>query len=92
MFENKVILVTGGTGSFGKNFIREIVDKYEFKKVIVFSRDEYKQDVMKKELLMQYGEKVLPKLRFFIGDVRDKERLDRALRGVDIVIHSAAMK
>ena len=92
MFDNKVILVTGGTGSFGKNFIKEIVDKHEFKKIIVFSRDEYKQDVMRKELLLKYGKEVLSKLRFFIGDVRDEERLDRALRGVDIVIHSAAMK
>ena len=56
MFDNKVILVTGGTGSFGKNFVKEVVNKCDFKKIIVFSRDEYKQDVMKKELLIQYGQ------------------------------------
>lgn len=92
MFENKTILVTGGTGSFGKNFIKEVFNKYNFKKIIVLSRDEYKQDVMKKEMMLLYGSEVNEKLRFFIGDIRDKERLARAFKGVDIVIHAAAMK
>lgn len=84
MLKNKTILVTGGTGSFGKKFIRRIL-KEDVKKVIVFSRDELKQYEMKQEFTD-------PRIRFFIGDVRDKERLHRAFDGVDIVIHAAAMK
>jgi len=84
MFENKTILVTGGTGSFGKKFIRRILGE-DIKKVIVFSRDELKQYEMAQEFTDS-------RLRFFIGDVRDKERLSRAFDGVDIVIHAAAMK
>ncbi|PID02609.1 UDP-N-acetylglucosamine 4,6-dehydratase (inverting) [Sporosarcina sp. P2] len=84
MLKNKTILVTGGTGSFGKKFIRRIL-KEDVKKVIVFSRDELKQYEMKQEFRD-------PRIRFFIGDVRDKERLHRAFYGVDIVIHAAAMK
>ena len=84
MLENKTILVTGGTGSFGKKFIRRIL-QLEVKKVIVFSRDELKQYEMKQEFKDS-------RIRFFIGDVRDKERLQRAFDGVDIVIHAAAMK
>ena len=83
----KSILITGGTGSFGKKFISRIFEKYEPKKIIVYSRDEYKQFLMQKEFA-EYKEK----LRFFIGDVRDKERLHRAFYDVDIVIHAAAMK
>lgn len=92
MFNEKTILVTGGTGSFGKSFIKEVIKEHEFKKIIVFSRDEFKQDVMKKELILLYGQEVVEKIRFFIGDIRDKDRLERALDGVDIVIHAAAMK
>lgn len=84
MLEHKTILVTGGTGSFGKKFIRRIL-KENVKKVIVFSRDELKQYEMQQEFKD-------PRIRFFIGDVRDKERLHRAFDGVDIVIHAAAMK
>ncbi|MBB4823629.1 UDP-N-acetylglucosamine 4,6-dehydratase [Sporosarcina luteola] len=84
MLKNKTILVTGGTGSFGKKFIRRILQE-EIKKVIVFSRDELKQYEMKQEFKDA-------RLRFFIGDVRDQERLYRAFDGVDIVIHAAAMK
>ncbi|AXH98423.1 UDP-N-acetylglucosamine 4,6-dehydratase (inverting) [Sporosarcina sp. PTS2304] len=84
MLKNKTILVTGGTGSFGKKFIRRIL-KEDVKKVIVFSRDELKQYEMKQEFKDS-------RIRFFIGDVRDKERLHRAFDGVDIVIHAAAMK
>ncbi|WP_331697630.1 UDP-N-acetylglucosamine 4,6-dehydratase (inverting) [Paenibacillus sp. IITD108] len=83
--ENKVILVTGGTGSFGKRFIQQALT-LNARKIIVFSRDELKQYEMRKE----FGED--SRLRYFIGDVRDKERLYRAFDGVDIVIHAAAMK
>lgn len=89
MLNNKTILITGGTGSFGKKFLEMIFARYNPKKVIIYSRDEFKQSVMKTE----YANKVdLDKVRFFIGDVRDKERLKRAFRGVDYVIHAAAMK
>lgn len=80
----KTILVTGGTGSFGKTFIKRIL-QYDVKKVIVFSRDELKQY----EMAQEYTD---PRMRFFIGDVRDKERLYRAFDGVDVVIHAAALK
>lgn len=83
--ENKVVLVTGGTGSFGKKFINKALT-LNVKKIIVFSRDELKQYEMRKEF------KDDPRLRFFIGDVRDKDRLYRAFEGVNIVIHAAAMK
>lgn len=90
MLNNKTILVTGGTGSFGKKFIKTIFEKYpDIKKVIVFSRDEYKQFVMQG---MPEFEPYIDKMRFFIGDVRDKGRMERAFEGVDIVIHAAALK
>ncbi|MBE5926118.1 MAG: UDP-N-acetylglucosamine 4,6-dehydratase (inverting) [Lachnospiraceae bacterium] len=89
MLNDKVILITGGTGSFGKKFLEMIFANYNPKKVIIYSRDEYKQSVMKTE----YEDKVdISKVRFFIGDVRDRERLYRAFEGVDYVIHAAAMK
>lgn len=89
MLNDKVILITGGTGSFGKKFLEMIFDNYNPRKVIIYSRDEYKQSVMKTE----YEDKVdMSKVRFFIGDVRDRERLYRAFEGVDYVIHAAAMK
>ncbi|RHW65214.1 UDP-N-acetylglucosamine 4,6-dehydratase (inverting) [Clostridium botulinum] len=91
MLENKVILITGGTGSFGKKFTEIILEKYNPKKIIIYSRDEFKQDLMKKNLLVKYPDKI-NKLRFFIGDVRDKDRLYRAFNGVDYIIHAAAMK
>lgn len=84
MFTNQTILVTGGTGSFGKRFIASVL-KQNVKKVIVFSRDELKQYEMAQEFTD-------PRVRFFIGDVRDKDRLYRAFDGVDIVIHAAALK
>ncbi|MFA6551125.1 MAG: UDP-N-acetylglucosamine 4,6-dehydratase (inverting) [Patescibacteria group bacterium] len=85
-FKNKVILVTGGTGSFGKNFIRYLLENSEAKKIIIFSRDELKQSQMRAEL------KNDERLRFFLGDVRSLHRLQRAFNGVDIVIHAAALK
>lgn len=80
----KTILVTGGTGSFGKKFIKKVL-QLDIKKVIVFSRDELKQYEMAQEFTD-------PRIRFFIGDVRDKDRLYRAFDGVDVVIHAAALK
>lgn len=91
MLDGKVILITGGTGSFGKKFTERILGEYNPKKIIIYSRDEFKQDLMKKEFMVKFPEKV-DKLRFFIGDIRDKDRLYRAFVGVDYVIHAAAMK
>lgn len=91
MLNNKVILITGGTGSFGKKFTDMILEKYDPQKIIIYSRDEFKQDLMKKDFSIKYPNKI-DKLRFFIGDVRDKERLYRAFNGVDYVVHAAAMK
>lgn len=87
VIDGKVVLITGGTGSFGKKFARKILEDFNPRKVIVYSRDEYKQYLMQQEF-----EKHLPKMRFFIGDVRDRNRLYRAFDGVDIVIHAAALK
>jgi len=92
MFDSKAILITGGTGSFGKEFTGELLKNYDFRKIVIFSRDEFKQDIMKKEFINRYGLEKMKKIRFFIGDVRDKERLIRAFNGIDIIIHAAAMK
>lgn len=92
MLNNSTILVTGGTGSFGNKFIERVLEDYEPKKIIIYSRDEFKQDLMKKNFIAKYGEEKTNKLRFFIGDVRDEERLYRAFKDVDYVIHAAAMK
>lgn len=90
MLNNKTILITGGTGSFGKKFAKTVFQKYpNVKKVIIFFRDEYKQFVMQN---MPEFAPHLDKMRFFIGDVRDKERLYRAVEGVDYIIHAAALK
>lgn len=89
MLNNKTILITGGTGSFGKKFLEMIFERYQPRKVIIYSRDEFKQSVMQGD----YQDKVdMSRVRFFIGDVRDRERLYRAFEGVDYVIHAAAMK
>ena len=87
MLNNKTILITGGTGSFGKCFTKYVLKNYNPKKIIIYSRDEFKQWMMASEF-----EEYKDKLRFFIGDVRDYERMKRAFEGVDYVIHAAAMK
>lgn len=92
MLNQKSILITGGTGSFGKAFINMMLEKYNPSRVIIYSRDEFKQDNLKKELSTKFSHDKILKLRFFIGDVRDKDRLYRAFKGVDYVIHAAAMK
>ena len=88
MLNDKVILITGGTGSFGKAFIGTVLKKYKPRKLIVYSRDELKQFEMRRH----FNEKAYPAIRYFIGDVRDRERLYRAFDGVDVVIHAAALK
>jgi UDP-N-acetylglucosamine 4,6-dehydratase len=85
-WSKKVVLVTGGTGSFGKKFIRMMLNEYHPAKLIVFSRDELKQHEMRQSGFDH------PSLRYFIGDVRDRDRLRRAFEGVDIVVHTAALK
>lgn len=87
MLNNKVILITGGTGSFGNHFVEYVLNNYKPKKIIIYSRDEFKQFNMANKY-----KKYSDIFRFFIGDVRDKERLTRALNGVDYVIHAAALK
>ena len=84
--ENSSILLTGGTGSFGAKFVPLTLQKYNPKRLIIFSRDEIKQWEMAKRFPDD------PRVRFFIGDVRDKDRLHRALDGVDYVVHAAATK
>lgn len=89
MLNNKTILITGGTGSFGKCFTKYVLTHYQPKKIIIYSRDEFKQFLMQNEF-KEYNKN--NQLRFFIGDVRDKSRLQRAMEGVDYVIHAAALK
>lgn len=89
LLKNKSVLITGGTGSFGQAFVGHILKmKANVKKLIIFSRDELKQYNMEKI----FSERKYPQLRYFIGDVRDKDRLSRAFNGVDIVVHAAALK
>ena len=88
MFNKKSILITGGTGSFGKNFIQLLLKKYKPKKIIIFSRDEMKQF----EMAQKFSPIKHPCLRYFIGDVRDRDRLELALNNIDYVIHAAALK
>lgn len=85
MFDNKSVLITGGTGSFGRKYVRTLLDHHKPRRIIVFSRDELKQYEMSQEFSG-------PQMRYFIGDVRDAERLRQAMRGVDFVIHAAALK
>ena len=85
MFDNKSVLITGATGSFGKRFVTRLLHEHNPSRIVIFSRDELKQFEMQQKINS-------PKLRYFLGDVRDKERLHRAFQGVEIVIHAAAMK
>jgi len=85
MFDDKSILVTGGTGSFGRRFVRTILERYRPSRLIVFSRDELKQFEMEQDFHQDC-------MRYFIGDVRDRDRLIQAMNGVDFVIHAAALK
>lgn len=85
MFNNKTILITGGTGSFGKKYVKVLLEKYKPKKIIIYSRDELKQFDMQQDFNGVC-------MRYFIGDVRDLERLNQAMKGVDYVIHAAALK
>lgn len=89
MLANKSILITGGTGSFGKAFVKTVLARYpDVKRLVIFSRDELKQF----EMAQQFPESMFPALRYFIGDVRDADRLRRAMEGIEIVIHAAALK
>ena len=89
MLNKKSLLLTGGTGSFGKAFIKNILKEYkQIERLIIFSRDELKQLNLSK----LYPQSKYPFFRFFLGDVRDKERLSRAMQGVDYVVHAAALK
>ena len=89
MLNNKSILVTGGTGSFGRRFISTVLDRYEPSKIIVFSRDELKQyEMQTSEPFMSHADK----MRYFLGDIREEQRLRMALEGVDVVVHAAALK
>ncbi len=85
MLDNKAILITGGTGSFGHKFISAVLAKYKPSRVVVFSRDELKQYEMQQKF-------DAPCMRYFLGDVRDGERLRQAMRGIDYVVHAAALK
>ena len=89
MLNKKSILITGGTGTFGKAFIKTIIERFpEVNRLVVFSRDELKQY----EMGQQFPESKYSALRYFLGDVRDADRLRRAMEGIDIVIHAAALK
>lgn len=90
--DGKVILVTGGTGSFGRRFVETVLSRANPRKLIVYSRDELKQSEMQIDLAERFGPEKLARLRFFLGDIRDRERLTLAVRGVDVVIHAAALK
>ena len=85
MFNNKNILITGGTGSFGNKFTEQVFKKFRPKKLVIYSRDELKQSLMAKKFTSS-------RIRFFIGDVRDLDRLNLAMEGIDYVIHAAALK
>jgi UDP-N-acetylglucosamine 4,6-dehydratase len=85
MLNGKSILITGGTGSFGKRYVRTILERFRPRKLVVFSRDELKQSEMQEEFSQEC-------MRYFIGDVRDRDRLTQAMRGIDVVVHAAALK
>ena len=87
MLDGKSILVTGGTGSFGQRFVKTLLQRYDLQRIVIYSRDEWKQSEM--QSIPEFKESTL---RYFLGDVRDRERLVRAMRGIDYVIHAAALK
>ncbi|HPM12437.1 MAG TPA: polysaccharide biosynthesis protein, partial [Bacteroidales bacterium] len=88
MLNNKSILITGGTGSFGKKFVQTVLTKYpDIKRLVIYSRDELKQF----EMAQQFSPQKYKGIRYFIGDVRDGERLKRACEGIDIIVHAAAL-
>ncbi len=88
MFDGKSILITGGTGSFGRRYVRTILKRFKPKKLIIYSRDELKQS----EMAQEFPDSTYDCMRYFIGDVRDRDRLVMAMQGVDFVIHAAALK
>ena len=90
--EGKTVLVTGGTGSFGRRFIETVLARTTPRKLIVFSRDELKQHEMQVDMAARFTPEQMARMRFFLGDVRDRQRLTLALRGVDVVVHAAALK
>lgn len=90
--DGRTVLVTGGTGSFGKKFIDRVLSTCAPRKLIVFSRDELKQYEMQAEMAERFTREQMSRMRFFLGDVRDRQRLTLALRGVDVVVHAAALK
>ena len=92
VLDGKVVLITGGTGSFGRRFVNRVLAEQSPKKLIIFSRDELKQYEMQGELRERFPPEIVAKLRFFLGDVRDQTRLTLAFRGVDVVVHAAALK
>lgn len=92
VLDGQVVLVTGGTGSFGRHFVRTALQNFSPKKLIIFSRDELKQYEMRAQLEAEFPKEKLECLRFFLGDVRDRGRLEMAFRGVDMVVHAAALK
>jgi UDP-N-acetylglucosamine 4,6-dehydratase len=92
ILEGQVVLITGGTGSFGRRFVNRVLAEHAPRKLIVLSRDELKQYEMQAELRERFAPDVCNRMRFFLGDVRDQTRLSLAFRGVDVVIHAAALK
>jgi len=92
LLDARSILVTGGTGSFGTRFVHRVLERYNPKKLIILSRDEMKQFEMRQALSEAFPQDKMDRLRFFLGDVRDRDRLELAFRGVDLVIHAAALK
>jgi len=88
LISNASYLITGGTGSFGKQFVKTLLEKYNPSRIVIFSRDELKQF----EMAQEFSDTKYPSLRYFIGDVRDEARLKRAMEGIDIVVHAAALK
>jgi UDP-N-acetylglucosamine 4,6-dehydratase len=92
LLDGKSILITGGTGSFGRRFVKTVLERYSPRRLVILSRDELKQFDMRQELSEIFPQEKMDLLRFFLGDVRDRDRLELAFRGVDMVVHAAALK